>query len=196
MLDHGTLPDPDRPYKTSWKTFIKSHWESIGACDFFSVEAWCPTGLKRFLVFFVIDLATRRVEIAGIHADPCEEQMIQYARNLTDAHDGFLRGKRVLIHDPDPLYTKKFTQTLRAPGVRCLKTPKQSPNLNAYAERFVWSIKHECSDKMIFFGEKSVRHTVGDYTEHYNKECPPRAGLPPASGARDAPAGRGRVICR
>ena len=69
----------------------------------------------------------------GIHADPCETQMIQWARNLTDAKDGFLKDKRVLIHDRDPLFTKKFRETLRASGVRALKLPKMAPNLNGYA---------------------------------------------------------------
>ena len=133
MLDAGLLPDPDKPYKTSWKTFLQSHWDSIGAADFFSVESWGLKGLTRYLVFFVVEIATRKVQIVGIHSDPCEEQMIQWARNLTDAQDGFLKGKRVLIHDRDPLYTKKFTDTLRAAGVRCLKMPKHSPNLNDYA---------------------------------------------------------------
>ena len=70
MLDHGLLPDPERPYKSTWKEFLKSHWESLAACDFFSVEAWGLKGLTRYLVFFVIDVATRRVQIAGIHEDP------------------------------------------------------------------------------------------------------------------------------
>jgi hypothetical protein len=132
MLDAGLLPDPDKPYKSTWKTFLKSHWESLAACDFFTLEAWGLKGLTRYMVFFVIDLATRRVQIAGIHADPCETQMIQWARNLTDAQDGFLKDKRLLIHDRDPLYTKTFTETLHAAGVRCLKMPRWSPNLNAY----------------------------------------------------------------
>jgi len=133
MLDHGFLDDPDKPYRTTWKDFISSHWESLAACDFFSCEAWGLKGLTRYLVFFVIDVSTRCVEIAGIHVDPCEAQMLQYARNLTDAQDGFLKDKRVLIHDRDPLFTARFRQTLGAAGVHCLKTPKQSPNLNAYA---------------------------------------------------------------
>ena len=174
MQEHGLLDDPFGPKRMSWKTFIQSHFECIAAADFFTVESWGLKGLTRYLVFFVIDVASRKVEIAGIHADPCEAQMIQYARNLTDAEDGFLKGKRILIHDRDPLYTKKFRQTLRAAGVRTLKTPKQSPNLNAYAERFVWSIKHECLDKMILFGEKGVRHAVEQYVEHYLLERPHR----------------------
>ena len=120
----------------------------------------------------MIDISTRRVEIAGIHADPCEEQMIQYARNLTDSQDGFLRDKRVLIHDRDPLYTKKFRETLRAGGVRSLKLPKWSPNLNAFSESFVRTIKRECFDKMILFGERHVRYVAECYVDHYNQERP------------------------
>lgn len=90
----------------------------------------------------------------------------------TDAEDGFLKGKRVLIHDRDPLFTKKFRETLRAAGVRSLKLPKRSPNLNAYAESWVRSIKRECLDKMILFGDRHIRHVIGEYVEHYNNERP------------------------
>ena len=96
--------------------------------------------------------------------------MNQVARNLTDYADGFLVGKRYLIHDRDPLYTAHFTMTLAAAGVRCVKLPPKSPNLNAYAERFVRSIKSECLDRMIFFGEKHLRHVVTEYVEHYHAE--------------------------
>ena len=125
-----------------------------------------------FRSFFVIDISTRRVHIAGIHHDPAEPQMLQMARNLTDCEDGFLKDKRILIHDRDVLYTKKFRETLRAAGVRSLKLPKRSPNLDAVAERFVWSIKHECLNKMILIGEKHVRFVVHSYVDHYNTERP------------------------
>ena len=196
MLDAGLLPDPDRPYKTTWKTFLQSHWESIAACDFFTVEAWTLRGLQRFLVFFVIDLATRKVEIAGIHADPCEAQMLQWARNLTDAQDGFLKGKRILIHDRDPLFTKKFQQTVKAGGVRCLKMPKQSPNLNAYAESFVKNITRECLSKMILFGERHVRFVISQYVEHYLTERPHRGVGNVRITDPEPDAGGGPVACR
>ena len=76
------------------------------------------------------------------------------------------KGKRILIHDRDPLFTKKFRQTLRAAGVRALKLPKQSPNLNSVAESFVRSITRECLNKMILFGEKHVRYVIEDYVAH------------------------------
>jgi len=172
MLDAGLLPDPDKPYKTTWKTFIKSHWESIAAADFFTVEAWGLKGLTRYLVLFVIDVSTRRVQIVGIHADPCEKQMLQWARNLTDAEDGFLKGKRIMIHDRDPLFTKKFQETLRMAGVRCLKIPRWSPNLNSFCESWIRGAKRECLDKIVFFGEKHVRYVVEQYVEHFLTERP------------------------
>ena len=96
--------------------------------------------------------------------------MSQVARSLTDCFDGFLNGKRYLIHDRDPLYTAQFTRTLAAAGVRCLKLPPKSPNLNAYAERFVRSIKSECLNRTIFFGGKHLRCVVNEYVEHYHTE--------------------------
>jgi len=172
MLEHGLLDDPFGPKRMSWKIFIQSHWESVAACDFFTVEAWTKGGLTRFLVFFVIDLASRRVQIAGIQPDPSEKHMLQYARNLTDAEEGFLKDKRFMIHDRDPLFTKKFRRTMRAGGVQCRRMPKQSPNLNAYAESFVRTIKRECLSKMILFGEKHVHHVIEQFVEHYNLERP------------------------
>lgn len=198
MLDCGLLDDPDKPPKTSWKTFLASHWESIAATDFFTVEAWTKAGLTRFLVMFVIDLATRKVEIAGIHHTPCEPQMLQWARNLSDAQDGFLKNKRFFIHDRDPLFTKKFRETLKAAGVRCLKMPKQSPNLNAYAESFVRTIKRECIDKMVFFGERQVRYVVDQYVEHYNLERPHKGidYLRPVEPAEQPECRDGPVLCK
>jgi len=77
MREHGLLDDPGSPEKLKWITFLRSHWETLAACDFCTVEAWTPTGLTRFFVFFVIDIATRRVQIAGIDRCPNEEWMLQ-----------------------------------------------------------------------------------------------------------------------
>ncbi len=96
--------------------------------------------------------------------------MNQVARNLTDGFDGFLVGKRYLIHDRGTLYTAQFAETLAAAGVRCVKLPPKSPNLNAYAERFVRSIKSECLDRTIFFGGKHLRCVVDEFVEHYHAE--------------------------
>ena len=93
------------------------------------------------------------------------------ARNLT-CHDGFLAGKRYLIHDRDSKYTKQFLQTLKDSGVKSVRLPRRSPNLNAYAERFVLTIKSECLNKLILFGERSLRHTCTQFLRHYHHERP------------------------
>jgi len=127
-------------------------------------------GLVRYFVLFVIDLKTRRIEIAGIVASPDGAWMRQIARNWTDSEDGFLLQSRYLIHDRDPLYTKAFRETLESSGVRPVRLPSPSPNLNAYAERFVRSIKSECLAQVIPIGEAHIRRAVREYVEHYHAE--------------------------
>ena len=99
LAEHGIEPVPARDKRTPWSTFLKAHWGAIAATDFFTVEVLTARGLIRYFVLFVIDLKTRRVEIAGIVHQPNEDWMKQIARNLTDAMDGFLRTTRFLIHD-------------------------------------------------------------------------------------------------
>jgi putative transposase len=121
-------------------------------------------------VLFFINLSTRRVEIGGIARSPDGLWMAQIARNVTDAIDGFFNGKRYLIHDRDPLYTKDFLHTLADSGIESIKLPPRSPNLNAYAERFVRTIKEDCLDRMILFGEDGLRNTVRNFVAHYHLE--------------------------
>ena len=136
---------------------LTQHWDLIVAADFFAVEVWAAKGLQRCTVLFFIELSSRRVEIAGISAAANGLWMSQIARNLTDSADGLLAGKRYLIHDRDPLFTHEFLGMLKDSGVQYLKLPARSPNLNAYAERFVRSIKESCLDGLILFGERSLR---------------------------------------
>jgi len=170
LLDNGIVPAPERNRKTNWKAFIKAHLGEIAAADFFSVEVLTLTGLVRYVVFFAIDIKTRRVEIAGISHSPTGTWMTQSARNLTDCEDGFLRGARYLILDRDPLYTAGFRTMLKEAGVEPLRLPAKSPNLNAYAERFVWSIKSECLDRIVPLSENHLRRAVREYVEHYHGE--------------------------
>ena len=190
---HGIEPAPERSRKTTWKEFLSRQWELIVATDFFTVEVWTKRGLQRFMVLFFIDLATRKVEIAGIAQEANGLWMSQIARNLTDAEAGILTGKRYLIHDRDPLFTAEFLRTLEDAGLKSVKLPPRSPNLNAHAERFVRSIKESCLDRMILFGEASLRTAVQNFVEHYHSErnhqglanriiCP-EAGHLGASGA-------------
>jgi len=154
----------------SWKTFLRVHLGAIAAADFFSVEVLTVMGLVRYFVLFVIDLQTRRVQIAGVVRQPYGAWMTQVARNLTDGVDGFLLGKRYLLHDRDPLFTEEFRSVLAAAGVRCLRLPARSPDLNSFAERFVLSIKSECLSKLVPLGEFHLRRAVAEYVEHYHRE--------------------------
>lgn len=149
----GIEPAPERSRKTTWKEFLTQHWELIVAADFFTVEVWTRQGLQRFMVLFFIELSTRKVDIAGIGAAANGLWMSQIGRNVTDAVDGMLKGKRYLIHDRDPLFTTEFLNLLAGVGVKSVKLPPRSPNLNAFAERFVRTIKESCLEKVILFGE-------------------------------------------
>ena len=167
---HGLEPAPERTRKTTWKEFLRRHWDQIVAADFFTVELWTCRGLTRFVVLFFIDLSTRQVEIGGIARSPNGLWMAQIARNLTDAVEGFFSGKRYLIHDRDPLYTREFIDLMAGCGIEAIKLPPKSPNLNAYAERFVRSIKEACLDQMVLFGEAALRNAVRQFVTHYHEE--------------------------
>ena len=170
LKENGVEPAPERGRGMPWETFLKAHWGAIAAADFFSLEIITKAGLVRYFVLFVIDLKTRRVEVAGIIQQPYGEWMKQIARNLTDVVDGFLKKTKYLIHDRDPLYTREFADILASGGVRTVKLPAQSPDLNAYAERFVRSIKKECLERMILLGEHHLRRAVREYLSHYHRE--------------------------
>jgi transposase InsO family protein len=170
LAEEGIDPAPEREKKRTWKRFMKSHWDTLCACDFFSVEVLGAFGTVRYMVFFIIELKSRAVEIAGIAVDPGEAWIKQVARNLTDPMDGFLRGAKYLVHDRDPLFSKAFIAILEAGGVKSVKIPAQSPNCNPYAERFVKTIKYECLNHFVIFGERHLRHLINEFVEHYHAE--------------------------
>jgi putative transposase len=124
----------------------------------------------RYHVLFVIRLSTRKVSIAGIVPEPDGAWMKQVGRNLTDCVDGFLSGCRYLIHDRSELFTKEFLSILESAGVKSVFLPPRSPKLNAYAERFVRSIKDGCLSRMILIGEESLRRAIDQFCEHYHGE--------------------------
>ena len=167
---HGIEPVPERSCKTSWKEFLTQHWELIVAADFFTVEVWTKRGLHRFLVLFFMELSTRQVEIAGVAAAANGLWISQIGRNLADTVYGVFHDKRYLIHDRDPLFTEEFLSILADVGVKSVKLPPRSPNLNAYAERFVRRIKESCLERMIFFGENSLRKGIHEFVLHYHGE--------------------------
>jgi transposase InsO family protein len=170
LARHGIEPAPERRRKTTWKEFLSRHGELIVATDFFTVEVWTRRGLQRFMVLFFIELSTRKVEIAGIAPVANGLWMSQIARNLTDSEDGILTAKQYLIHDRDPLFTAEFLNIVAEAGVESVKLPPRSPNLNAYAERFVRSIQESCLNRRIFFGEESLRTAIQNFVAHYHSE--------------------------
>jgi len=167
---HGIEPAPERVKKTTWKEFMDRHADQIAATDFFTIEVWTMKGLQRFMVLFFIEISSRRVQLGGIAKCPNGLWMEQIARNLTDSEEGLLKRNRYLIHDRDPLYTRAFLELISQSGVASVRLPPSSPNLNAFAERFVRSIKEDCLNRMVFFGEGSLRTAVREYIAHYHAE--------------------------
>jgi len=168
LKEHGIKPSPDRPM--SWRTFVRSLANQIAAADFFTTEVWTAHGLVRYFTLFVIDVATRRVYIAGTTTNPTSAWMEQIARNLTDCEEGFLNGKCFFIIDRDAIFAPRFKSIIRGSGVENLLTAYQAPNMNAYAERFVRSIKSECLYQMILLGRDSLVLAIAEYAAHYHDE--------------------------
>jgi transposase InsO family protein len=167
---HGIEPAPERGKRTSWRTFLKAHWDVMAATDFFTIEVWTPKGLVTYYVLFVIHLATRKISIVGATPNPNGAFMMQIARNLTDEFDGFLRNRSYLIMDRDSKFTEAFRDALEREGVEPVRCPPQAPTCNAYAERFVRSIKSKCLERMILLGERSLRRALREYSTHYLSE--------------------------
>ena len=150
--------------------FLKAHWKILSAADFLTAEVWTSRGLITYYVLFVVSLADRMVTIAGITARPDEAWMLQIGRNLTDDETSALHAKQYLIIDRDTKYSEQFRRLIRDSGTRVIRLPPMSPNLNAYAERFVRWIKEECLNRMLFIGQASLRRAVDEYLAHYHRE--------------------------
>ena len=129
-------------------------------------------GLSTYYVLFFLHLDSRRVTLAGITQHPTEEWMVQMARNAVDAIDGPLLPIRFALHDRDTKFCASFRSMLQSGGVQPILLPARSPNLNAFAERWVRSIKTECLSKLILFGEASLRRAVTQFIAHYHLERP------------------------
>ena len=196
LQNHGIEPAPERGTKTPWKTFLAAHWDGLAVADFFTVEVLTWRGLVRYVVFFVIRLKTRTVEIAGITSQPHELWMTQMVRNLTDPHDGFLRDAQYVILDRDPLYTAAFRTLLRDSGVTLVRLPARSPNLNAFAERFVGTVRAECLARVVPLGEGHLRAAIRAFVDHYHEERPHQGLRNALIAPKTTSVGRGPVRCR
>src|SRR5215510_7968306 len=167
---HALPPAPERKRTTTWPAFIRTHLALLAGTDFFTAGVLTVRGLVTYYVLFFIHLDSRWVDIAGITIHPDAPWMKQIARNATMEGCGVLRDCRYLLHDRDTKYTQAFRAIIASGQVKPLLLPACSPNLNAYAERWVRSVKEECLSKVILFGERSLRRALSEYVEHYHTE--------------------------
>jgi putative transposase len=173
---HGLDPAP-RPTATTWRAFLRQQAAGILACDFFTVDT---VGLRRLYVLFFIEPATRRAHLAGVTSNPDGAWVTQQARNLLLVLGERDRQVRFLVRDRDAKFCRGFDDVFRAEGAEVLVTPVQAPNANAYAERWIRTVRAECLDWLLIIGSGHLERVLRIYVEHYNRHRPHRAlGLEP-----------------
>ncbi len=196
LASAGLDPAPRRG-AVSWRAFLRRQAASMLACDFFIVET---VTLRCLYVLFFIELESRRVHFAGCTTNPTGAWVLQQARNLSFTR--LFERMRFLIHDRDSKFTTPFNEVFRSEGITVIHTPVRAPQANAYAERFVRTVRTECLDWLLIVGRRHLEHVLRIYIQHYNRERPHR-GLalePPAApqltgvrrggrGARKSPRG-------
>jgi putative transposase len=173
---HGLDPTP-RPTATSWRAFLRHQAAGIVACDFTVDTIW----LRRLYVLFVIELATRRVHLAGVTTNPDGGWIAQQARNLLLATaEGGGQRLRFVLRDRDTKFCRGFDDVFRGEGAEVLVTPVQAPNANAYAERWIRTVRAECLDWLLIVSRGHLEQVLRIYIQHYNRHRPHRAlGLEP-----------------
>jgi putative transposase len=170
LKEHGIDPAPERKRQTTWKAFLQAHWDVPAAIDFTTIEVWTKSGLRTFYLLFVLEIATRRVCFAGCTSNSDEDWIMQAIRNLIDLDKGFLKDKRYLLMDRDAKYSEAFRFMLKGTDVEPVRLPPRSPNMNSHIERFMRSLKEESLERLILFGEKSLRNVVAEYLIHFHTE--------------------------
>jgi putative transposase len=182
----GIPPAPERA-ASSWRSFLRQHGNSILACDLFTVDTvW----LRRLYVLFFVSIGTRRVEYVATTSKPDTSWMSQQARNLLMDLDDRCQRPRFLIHDRDTKFSRAFDSIFRSEGVEIVRTPIRAPNANAYAERWVGSVRMECLDRLLIFCGRQLEHVLRVYIRHFNRQRPHRALdlRPPDRGSRPDPS--------
>jgi transposase InsO family protein len=166
----------------SWTQFLRTQAGGLLACDFFTVET---VGLTRLYVFFVVEVQRRRVHLAGSTAHPTGMWVVQQARNLLMDLDDHVSGFRFMIRDRDTNFTVAFDAVFAAAGIEILKIPPRAPRANAFAERWVRTVRCECLDWTLIWNEQQLRRVLTEYLRHYNSVRPHRAlDLQPPDPAR------------
>jgi putative transposase len=171
LQEAGIKPAPKR-IETSWPEFLRRQAASIFECDFLTVDT---VFMKRFYVLFFIELATRRVWLAGITTNPDSVWVTQQARNLLMRLDDEDIRPRFLVRDRDTKFTPDFDEVFRSDGIRVIKAPVRAPKARAHAERWVGSVRRECLDRLLIIGHRHLQHVLATYVRHYNRHRPHRA---------------------
>jgi transposase InsO family protein len=167
----GIDPAPRRT-GPSWSQFLSAQAKTMLACDFFTIDTVL---LKRIYVLFFIEHATRRVHLAGVTANPNGAWVAQQARNLLMDLGGRAAELKFLIRDRDDKFTAAFDAVFTSIGIKIIATPPRAPAANAIAERWVGTVRRECTDRMLIFGERHLRAVLAEYVEHYNRHRPHRS---------------------
>jgi putative transposase len=182
LKDNNIDPAPERSAVT-WTEFLRS--QSAVACDFFTVDT---ATLRRYYVLFFIHIETRQVTFAGVTANPTGAWTTQAARNLFLCHADRLAGARALVRDRGSQFVDAFDEIFRTEGFKILKTPVRTPVANAFAERWIGSIRRELLDRTIIWNQRQLERLVTGYVEHYNEHRPHRSlDQRPPAGAIESP---------
>jgi len=183
LLEAGLRPAPERG-PSSWRAFLRAQAETMLACDFLTVET---AFLQRIYVLFFISLETRRIEYIACTPNPDGRWTAQQARNLI-MQLGDEQPFRFLIHDRDAKFSHAFEEVFRTEGIKVIRTPVQAPNANAYAERWVRTVRADCLDRILILGRRHLEHVLRVYHRHYNEHRPHRGlGLVPPNGRSPTP---------
>ncbi len=192
---HGVPPSPRRAGPT-WVEFLRAQAKGIVATDFFTVDT---VVLRRYYVLFVIEIERRVVHVLGVTANPNGPWVTQVARNFTSELDDARRRLRFLIRDRDTKFTASFDEVFASIGVEAIKTPVRSPRANAYAERWVRTVREDCLDHLLVLSRRHLEAILVEYVDHYNRARPHR-GLqlvpprPPADSVGTAAVRRRDIL--
>ncbi len=187
LISHEPPPAPERDSASCWRQFLRQQAATMLACDFLTVETiW----LTRISVLFCLSLGRRRIEFIASTSNPDGRWIAQQARNLLIQLADRGQSFRFLLHDRDSKFSSGFNEIFRSEGITIVRTPIRAPNANAYAERWVGTLRRECLDRILIINRRQLEHVLRVYTAHYNRHRPHRSlSLQPPDEPTSAPGG-------